>query len=90
MDHFIDRERIRALMTMTKAYRTLSLPFIQSELGFETATEAREFLSTHGLAFFTNPNAPDREKTVDCKSAAPQLAQIYEEKYRKVGIKGAI
>jgi len=66
------------------------LPFIQSELGFEAATEAREFLATHGLAFFTNPNAPDREKVVDCKSAAPQLAQIYEEKYRKVGIKGAI
>ncbi|OJA19234.1 hypothetical protein AZE42_08642 [Rhizopogon vesiculosus] len=90
MDHFIDRERIRALMTMTKAYRTLALPFIQNELGFETTTEAREFLATHSLTFFTNPNAPDREKTVDCKSAAPQLAQIYEEKYRKVGIKGAI
>ncbi|KAG1746681.1 SAC3/GANP/Nin1/mts3/eIF-3 p25 family-domain-containing protein [Suillus paluster] len=90
MDYFIDRERIRALMTMTKAYRTLSLPFIQEELGFETVTEAREFLMTHGSAFFTNPNAPDREKTVECKSAAPQLAQIYEEKYRKVGIKGAI
>ncbi|KAG0709216.1 SAC3/GANP/Nin1/mts3/eIF-3 p25 family-domain-containing protein [Suillus ampliporus] len=90
MDHFIDRERIRALMTMTKAYRTLSLPFIQNELGFDTVTEAREFLMTHGSAFFINPNAPDREKTVECKSAAPQLAQIYEEKYRKVGIKGAI
>ncbi|OAX39796.1 hypothetical protein K503DRAFT_769157 [Rhizopogon vinicolor AM-OR11-026] len=90
MDHFIDRERIRALMTMTKAYRTLALPFIQNELGFETTTEAREFLATHSLTFFTNPNAPDREKTVDCKSAVPQLAQIYEEKYRKVGIKGAI
>ncbi|KAG2366884.1 SAC3/GANP/Nin1/mts3/eIF-3 p25 family-domain-containing protein [Suillus spraguei] len=90
MDYFIDRERTRALMTMTKAYRTVTLCFIQNELGFETVSDTLKFIETHGSAFFTNPNAPDRDKTIECKSAAPQLAQVYEEKYRKVGIKGAI
>jgi hypothetical protein len=52
--------------------------------------EALKFVETHGSAFFINPNAPNWDKTVECKSAAPQLAQVYEEKYRKVGIKGAI
>ncbi|KAI0350684.1 hypothetical protein OH77DRAFT_1412614 [Trametes cingulata] len=90
MDHFIDRERIRALMVMTKAYRTLPLSFIQNELAFETPAAAREFLVEHRAGFFQNPNAPDAEAVLDCKPAGPQLAQIYEEKYRKVQIKGAV
>jgi hypothetical protein len=90
MDYFIDRERTRALMTMTKAYRTITLCFIQNELGFESVPDTLKFLETHGSAFFINPNASDRDLTVECKSAAPQLAQVYEERYRKVGIKGAI
>ncbi|KAH9852042.1 SAC3/GANP/Nin1/mts3/eIF-3 p25 family-domain-containing protein [Lenzites betulinus] len=90
MDHFIDRERIRALMVMTKAYRTVPLSFIQSELAFETPAAAREFLVEHRAGFFQNPNSPDEEAVLDCKPASPQLAQIYEEKYRKVQIKGAV
>ncbi|KAI0820347.1 SAC3/GANP/Nin1/mts3/eIF-3 p25 family-domain-containing protein [Trametes gibbosa] len=90
MDHFIDRERIRALMVMTKAYRTVPLSFIHSELAFETAAAAREFLVEHRAGFFQNPNSPDEEAVLDCKPASPQLAQIYEEKYRKVQIKGAV
>lgn len=39
---------------------------------------------------FTNPNSPDSEKVVDCKSALQELNKVYEEKYRKVAIKGAI
>ncbi|KAI0629157.1 SAC3/GANP/Nin1/mts3/eIF-3 p25 family-domain-containing protein [Trametes polyzona] len=90
MDHFIDRERIRALMVMTKAYRTLQLSFIQNELAFETAGAAREFLVEHRAGYFQNPNAPDEEAVLDCKAASPQLAQVYEEKYRRVQIKGAV
>lgn len=66
------------------------MSFIQNKLGFESVSETLKFLQTHGSACFVNPNTPDRDKTVECKSAAPQLAQVYEEKYRKVGIKGAI
>ncbi|EIW58760.1 uncharacterized protein TRAVEDRAFT_29241 [Trametes versicolor FP-101664 SS1] len=90
MDHFIDRERIRALMVMTKAYRTVPLPFIQNELAFEGAAAAREFLVEHRVGFFQNPNAKDEEAVFDCKPASALLAQIYEEKYRKVQIKGAV
>ncbi|KAH9888947.1 SAC3/GANP/Nin1/mts3/eIF-3 p25 family-domain-containing protein [Cubamyces lactineus] len=90
MDHFIDRERIRALMVMTKAYRTLQLTFIQNELAFDTPAAAREFLVEHRAGFFTNPNAPDADAVLDCKPAGPQLATAYEEKYRRVQIKGAV
>jgi len=90
MDHFIDRERSRALMVMTKAYRTLPLSFIQNELAFETPTAALDFISEHRASFFQNPNAPDSEKILDCKPAGAPLAQVFEEKYRKIQIKGAV
>jgi len=44
----------------------------------------------HSAAFFVDPTLPDEQKTLDCKPAAPKLAQVFEEKYRKVLIKGAI
>lgn len=127
MDHFINRERVKALIVMTKAYvlcsaspycllpprpsphlvtldfiasvrllaasdryRTLPLPFIQNELTFDTVALAREFLMEHRAATFQNPNSPDDEKVLECKPAAMPLAQVFEEKYRKVQIKGAV
>ncbi|KAI0923988.1 hypothetical protein AcW1_006782 [Taiwanofungus camphoratus] len=90
MDHFIDRERIRALMVMTKAYRMLSLSFIQNELAFDNLVATREFLTEHRAAFFQNQNSPDSEKILDCKTAGAPLTQVFEEKYRKVQIKGAV
>ncbi|KAI0794018.1 SAC3/GANP/Nin1/mts3/eIF-3 p25 family-domain-containing protein [Fomes fomentarius] len=90
MDHFIDRERIRALMVITKAYRTLQLSFIQNELAFDTLEAAREFLTEHRAGFFQNPNDPDAEKVLDCKPAGAPLASVFEEKYRRVQIKGAV
>ena len=112
MDHFIDRERAKALMIMTKAYvlqlwslfrpffispsnfadryRTLTLAFIQNELAFETLSETQTYLHTHRAAVFTNPNDPDRDKVLDCKATSPLITQAYEEKYRKVLIRGAV
>jgi len=91
MDHFIDRERMRALIVMTKAYMSLKLVFIQAELAFDTPAEARTFLSTHNVAnFFKNPNSPDDDIALDCKLAHPVLTQAFEEKYRKVQIRGAV
>ncbi|KAI9464164.1 SAC3/GANP/Nin1/mts3/eIF-3 p25 family-domain-containing protein [Boletus coccyginus] len=90
MDHFIDRERAKALMIMTKAYRTLTLAFIRNELAFDTLLETQTYLHTHRAAVFINPNSPDREKVLDCKVASPLITQAYEEKYRKVAIKGAV
>jgi hypothetical protein len=66
------------------------LSFVQSELAFDDLVTAHAFLSNHSAAFFVNPNSRDVEKIIDCRPAAPQLAQAFDEKYRKVLIKGAI
>ncbi|KAF7308675.1 PCI domain-containing protein [Mycena chlorophos] len=90
MDHFVARERARAIMVISKAYRTIPLSFLHQELAFETFEHAREFLQEHSAAHFTNPHSADSEKILDCRAAGAQLAQTFEEKYRKVLIKGAI
>ncbi|CAK5267526.1 unnamed protein product [Mycena citricolor] len=90
MDHFVARERVKALLVITKAYRTISLVFIQQELAFDGIDQAREFLVEHSAACFTDQTSPDSQKTLDCRLAGAQLSQVYETKYRKVGIKGAI
>ncbi|KAJ4473692.1 SAC3/GANP/Nin1/mts3/eIF-3 p25 family-domain-containing protein [Lentinula aciculospora] len=90
MDHFIPRERVKALMIITKAYRMISLSFIHNELGFDDLDSTIKFLEEHKAAHFANPGRPNSEKTIECKSAAAFLGQVYEEKYRKVGIRGAV
>jgi len=90
MDHFIDRERIKALMVITKAYKTISMSFIQNQLAFDDLEDAHTFLTNHTVAFFINPNSSHSQKILDCKPAVSQLAQVFEDKYRKVLIKGAI
>ncbi|KAJ6496805.1 SAC3/GANP/Nin1/mts3/eIF-3 p25 family-domain-containing protein [Mycena vulgaris] len=90
MDHFVARERAKALMVITKAYKSIPLSFIHQELAFESLDQAREFLADHSAACFTNPGSPDGQKMLDCKPAAPQLTLAFETKYRKVLIKGAI
>ncbi|TFK25588.1 hypothetical protein FA15DRAFT_590095 [Coprinopsis marcescibilis] len=90
MDHFIDRERARALLVITKSYMKIPLAFVQDELAFEELEEARTFLSTHGAAVFVDPKHPDSQKVLDCRQAHPKLQQVFDDKYRKVMIKGAI
>jgi len=72
------------------SYRTISLGFLQRTLAFDTLEDTNTFLVTHSAAVFTNPSSPDIDKIVDCKTANQKLAQVFEEKYRKVMIKGAI
>ncbi|TDL23672.1 hypothetical protein BD410DRAFT_856434 [Rickenella mellea] len=90
MDHFVDRERTKAMMVMTKAYHQVPLLFIRDELAFDNLQMACEFLTSHRISFFINPNSPDDQKTFDCKPAQAPLAQVFDEKYRKAVIKGAI
>jgi len=90
MDHFIDRERVKALMIMTKAYKTIPLTFLQNELAFDNLEITKDFLKNHSALYFSNPKVPDSQKALDCKPATAQLVTIFEEKYRKVLIKGAI
>lgn len=72
------------------SYRTISLLFLQRNLAFDSLEDTNTFLVTHSAAVFTNPSSPDIDKIVECKTANQKLAQVFEEKYRKVLIKGAI
>jgi hypothetical protein len=63
---------------------------LKRTLAFETLDDARIFLSDHQITTYINPNSPDSEKVLDCKPAIPEINRIFEEKYRKVMIKGAI
>ena len=66
------------------------MSFIQNELAFDSLAQVRDFLTDSRAGVFQNPNAPDTEKILDCKPAGAPLAQVLEEKYRKVQIKGAV
>ena len=78
------------LTTSGFSYKSLTLSFVYNELAFDSPVAAREFLVTHSAGFFLNTNAPDAEKILDCKAAGPNLSQVFDEKYRKIIIKGAI
>jgi hypothetical protein len=108
MDHFIARERVKALMVISKAcviflsqsrtrltipnyrYLTISLAHVHSEFAFQTMEETISFLTDHESAHFVDPSKPDSEKQLDCKAIFKHIPAQYEEKYRKVGIRGAI
>ncbi|KAJ1019783.1 hypothetical protein NDA13_006008 [Ustilago tritici] len=56
MDHFVERERINALLIMSKCYRpSIALTFIAEELAFPDVAEADQFLSTNGAAVYIEP-----------------------------------
>ncbi|KAJ9474970.1 Protein THP3 [Pseudozyma hubeiensis] len=56
MDHFVERERINALLIMSKCYRpSIALSFIADELAFQDVAEADEFLSAKGAAAYVEP-----------------------------------
>ncbi|CAE6454495.1 unnamed protein product [Rhizoctonia solani] len=93
MDHMLARERISALIIMTKAYLHLPLSFLANELAFDSAADVDRFLSSHSLAIYTpasgQPNIGS-EKRIDCKAAHARVVACFEEKYRKVAIVGRI
>ncbi|EUC59649.1 SAC3/GANP domain protein associated with nuclear localization of protein, putative [Rhizoctonia solani AG-3 Rhs1AP] len=93
MDHMLARERISALIVMTKAYLHLPLSFLASELAFDAAVDVDRFLSSHSIAIYASTpgqlNAGS-EKRLDCKAAHARVVACYEEKYRKVAIVGRI
>ncbi|KAL5531662.1 hypothetical protein ACEPAG_4539 [Sanghuangporus baumii] len=90
MDHFVDRERTKALIVISKAYQRMPLAFIRDELAFDNAAHVTTFLTQHGAAFYQNPNVPDDQKVLACKAMQVPLAQAFDEKYRKARITGAV
>ncbi|QRW17058.1 ubiquinol-cytochrome C reductase cytochrome C1 subunit [Rhizoctonia solani] len=89
MDHMLPRERMSALITMTKAYLHLPLSFLASELAFDGTADVDRFLSSHSIATYATgqPNAAG-EKRLDCRAVHARVVACYEEKYRKVAICG--
>lgn len=57
LDHFIDRERINALLILARCFRpNLSLSFLTSELAFTDLHEADAFLAKHDVAIYVLPS----------------------------------
>lgn len=77
-------------ITCLRSYLQVSLNFLAKELAFESLEETLQFLVEHSADIFTNKLAPDTQKTLECRQAHSKLLQAFEEKYRKVMIKGAI
>ncbi|KAI0044526.1 hypothetical protein FA95DRAFT_1544980 [Auriscalpium vulgare] len=90
MDHFVARERVHALLIMSKAYQKITVSWLVQELAFDDAADACKFLEDHRAATYANPNSPIAERILECRSLGSELPQVLEEKYRKVQIKGAI
>ncbi|VDB94216.1 unnamed protein product [Peniophora sp. CBMAI 1063] len=91
MDHLVDRERLRALLVICKAYKQISVAALHLELGFDSLAEVYAFLVAHGIAFFTNPNDVDENKQFACPTAAAAVARVVDEKFsKKVQMKGRV
>lgn len=69
---------------------TVPLSFIEKQLSYDSLDAAFESLVAHNAAVFKSPSDLAAGKSLDCKVAFPLLAASFEEKYRKVGIKGRI
>ena len=77
-------------LTCTASYQQMPVTFLMSELAFESETQSIDFLTKHRAAIFQNANVPDDQKVLNCKALQVPLAEVFEEKYRKPTIKGAI
>ncbi|RKP32531.1 hypothetical protein METBISCDRAFT_12051 [Metschnikowia bicuspidata] len=78
------KERLLAMNTMSKAYKTVPVSLIESELGFCDA-EFETFCRDFGLAAFLH------DHSFDCGSARATLqAAVYKGQFKKVDTKGQI
>lgn len=80
----------RTYVPFYSSYLQLTLSFLRNELAFDSLEDTRKFLADHSADIFKDPRHPDSQKVLESKPAYPKLLQAYEEKYRKVQIKGAI
>jgi len=84
MDQFLDRQRIRALATLTKVYRpSIPTTFIASQLGFAGTGE-------FGKWFKINVGSCVGASALDCKMYKDVFARMETESGRLVDIKGQV
>lgn len=76
-------------------YKKISVPHLARELALDAPdtdfAETEKFIQTLGLqACFLNPGNMLQDQALDCRLVSTKMGQVYEEKFKKVGIKGAI
>jgi SAC3 family protein LENG8/THP3 len=86
MDHFIARERCKALIIMTKSYASLDLEYVKKVLRFESLEELRQFLSQRNSLF----EDPNKKNFLICRSVKEGLEQSFASEFKKIDIKGQI
>lgn len=91
MDHFLARERMAALATITKAYRELSLDYLATLLAFDDRAELVEFLEQHNAGRDQEciKNAANGVPILVCKAAVRRITDSLHG-LRKVDLKGQI
>ncbi|GAA6019456.1 hypothetical protein JCM8202_001816 [Rhodotorula sphaerocarpa] len=98
MDHFVNRERVSALVTMSRAYLQIPLRLIAAQLAFDSPEQAHEFLASHQAALYkpsvaANPKAapppPLEDRQLDCKAAFGPLHEVMS-KMSMADLKGQI
>ncbi|EPZ31767.1 SAC3/GANP/Nin1/mts3/eIF-3 p25 domain-containing protein [Rozella allomycis CSF55] len=84
MDHFMPRERFKAMVSICKAYRpNIDVSYICKVLAFESTSECLKFLQELDLILVEN------YKLLDTKSSLPSLMSKFSE-FSIVDIKGQI
>ncbi|TIA90291.1 hypothetical protein E3P99_01608 [Wallemia hederae] len=98
IDAFIERERLKALIMITKAYIKIPLSFVAKELKLDSATAAKELLKLFGAVGCFDKTAvgvthngvpPDQDKVLLCKDVHSILLNQVS-RYVKVDIKGQV
>lgn len=86
MDHFVERERVQALLVLAKSLRpSCPLAFVAQELGWTSSDACRAFLAALDAAQFTDAS----DAHWDTKRAAEPLARAVQ-RFRKVDLKGQL
>ncbi|WFD43488.1 hypothetical protein MPSI1_002150 [Malassezia psittaci] len=92
MIHFIERERVQALLVLAKSLRpSCPLAMIRLELGWDSYEDMMLFLEQHDAAIFAHDPQSTRNKPThwDTKQAIDPLTRA-AERFRKVDIKGQL
>ncbi|GAA5867889.1 hypothetical protein JCM8547_003406 [Rhodosporidiobolus lusitaniae] len=95
MDHYIHRERIKALVTMCKAYMQIPLKLVTTQLAFDNEQAAHDFLAADNAAIYKTPTTaldpkiPLAEQQLDCKKALVPLSGSLATQ-QKADLKGQI
>lgn len=86
MDHFVDRERVNALLILARTMRpSCALAFVAQQLGWDSPKHADAFLQSMGAAVYAGASPLD-EAQWDTKNAQEALMHA-SDKFRKVDVR---